>query len=424
MNILEAILFFHRLFQLCNLTQLGLDKPTWSAIKSRPLKIYSFVILLFSLAILIEGIVNPNLKGKYAGDVGVTVDYIQLIGVRTAYIVCVIEALCHVKEQQALLKNVQEIDRIFEVSLNTDVENRKFRSKIIKNGLVMLIVYFFCECFILAITALRSTSIYIGFWILYTVPLLVCGVRYFQYLLFIDIIKQRFVKLNEVLRSVNLLNAIYKSGHHKFLGRGQAAFKLVKTTDKYSKTMYRDGFDLTKLLVIRDLYSRLWEVCTLVNKCFGLSILIAIGVDFLAITANFYWIFLNFKKFSSSYGDIFRIASSVFWSMPHLYNVVKLAIMCHTTIETTSEIALGVHRIQVDLFNDNHNSLIEQFSLQLLHQKIHFTAFGFFSIDCSLLYTIVGATTTYLIILIQFHMSEQRDVSSKAFQKVIANITQ
>lgn len=63
-----------------------------------------------------------------------------------------------------------------------------------------------------------------------------------------------------------------------------------------------------------------------------------------------------------------------------------------------------------------------QFSIQLLHRKVKFTAFGLFPLDRTLIFTVrhnflhllsfiinmfqvVGATTTYLVILVQFTLS-------------------
>nr|CAD7573886.1 unnamed protein product [Timema californicum] len=50
---------------------------------------------------------------------------------------------------------------------------------------------------------------------------------------------------------------------------------------------------------------------------------------------------------------------------------------------------------------------LKLFSLQLLHSKIQFTACGFFTLDYTLLHSIVAALTTYLIILIQFQLSDK-----------------
>lgn len=68
---------------------------------------------------------------------------------------------------------------------------------------------------------------------------------------------------------------------------------------------------------------------------------------------------------------------------------------------------LIVHKIEHDMNNEQQNLFLEQFSLQLLHQKIQFSAFGFFNLDFTLIYAIVAAITTYLVILIQFYISEK-----------------
>ncbi|KAH8397932.1 hypothetical protein KR222_006668 [Zaprionus bogoriensis] len=151
---------------------------------------------------------------------------------------------------------------------------------------------------------------------------------------------------------------------------------------------------------------RLWQLVGLLNRCYGLSMLVNLGNDFLAITSNCYWIFLNFRQFAASPYDFLQILGSTLWTTPHLGNVLALALMCERAAYFTTRLALSLHHIHVDLQNDGHNALITQFSLQLLHQRLCFSAAGFFNVDCTLLYTIVGATTTYLIILIQFHMSE------------------
>lgn len=55
---------------------------------------------------------------------------------------------------------------------------------------------------------------------------------------------------------------------------------------------------------------------------------------------------------------------------------------------------------------------IQQFSLQMIHQRIVFSANGFFDIDFTLLFTLAGACTTYLVILVQFRMSEFTNVAT------------
>nr|CAD7263742.1 unnamed protein product [Timema shepardi] len=50
---------------------------------------------------------------------------------------------------------------------------------------------------------------------------------------------------------------------------------------------------------------------------------------------------------------------------------------------------------------------LKQFSLQLLHNKIQFTAGGFLPLDYTLVHSVVAASTMYLIILLQFQLSSK-----------------
>ena len=65
--------------------------------------------------------------------------------------------------------------------------------------------------------------------------------------------------------------------------------------------------------------------------------------------------------------------------------------------------------------NPEQTMLMSQFSIQLLNQKISFRAFEFFSIDCTLLYAIAATVTTYLVILIQFYLSEENKGTETKF---------
>ncbi|KAJ9591819.1 hypothetical protein L9F63_001636 [Diploptera punctata] len=64
-----------------------------------------------------------------------------------------------------------------------------------------------------------------------------------------------------------------------------------------------------------------------------------------------------------------------------------------------------VHKLMTKTSNSHVREELELFSMQLLHSKVRFTACGFFPLDFTLLYSIVGAVTTYLVILIQFQQT-------------------
>lgn len=54
-----------------------------------------------------------------------------------------------------------------------------------------------------------------------------------------------------------------------------------------------------------------------------------------------------------------------------------------------------------------NNALVREFSLQIIHEPISISANGFFTINFTLLGSMAAATVTYLVILIQFQLSEK-----------------
>ncbi|XP_039960334.1 putative gustatory receptor 2a [Bactrocera tryoni] len=343
-------------------------------------------------------------------DVGHRLDYIQLMGIRVAHFVSVLEAFLQRHGQNTFIKQVREMDRIFECALNVDVENGPLRQKILRRGVVMILIFVSVEALKLLVYVLASGRNFSIYWLFYMLPFLICGVRYFQIFTAIMIVRHRLDKLVTAINELNLLNSKPKPADSsntniKFISQAST----VNEITEYLKHQYdMENTDMKRLLIIRDLYNRLWELTATLNKDFGISILINVGNDFISITTNCYWIFLQFNTFSVSLENFMQISSNLIWSITHLFNVLMLAMLCERTVQRTTAIAMGLHRIETNIWNDNHNTVIEQFSLQLLHQKLAFSAAGFFDINCSLLYTIAGATTTYLIILIQFHMSDDK----------------
>ncbi|XP_061403038.1 putative gustatory receptor 2a [Musca vetustissima] len=416
MEIMETVAIFQLIYQITNLAPWALNRKTGNFERSRALEIYGMTILAISTILLFYGLFGKNaLSTINSNDIGKTVDFIQLVGIRVAHIVSIAEALMRREDQKKFYEQLMEIDHIFEKSLNRDMHNGIFHSNTVQRGALMLSIYIICEIFILiAHVVANDNENFPTYWIFYVMPLIICGLRYFQMFTAIRLIQRRLNALTQVINEINLheptkaeKEVFTKSLEPIKLGATQSNPNIFELS--LQKRQEMENADMKRLLIIRDLYNRLFVLTELYNQYFGISMLINLGNDFISITSNCYWIFINFKNFASTTKDFLQIAGSTVWSIPHLLNVLVLAILCDRTMGSTTSMALGLHRIHIDTFNDNHNSVIQQFSLQLLHQKIKITAAGFFTIDCGLLYTIVGATTTYLIILIQFHLNEEID---------------
>lgn len=125
MDILESIYVAQRIYQVCNLTQLQLERKSWSLLRCRPLECYSIGVLLISTCLLFYGLfADEEFNKTSTNEIGETVDFIQLVGIRVAHIFSILETMVRRHEQQKFYEKVREIDRIFECSLNVSVDNR------------------------------------------------------------------------------------------------------------------------------------------------------------------------------------------------------------------------------------------------------------------------------------------------------------
>ncbi|EDV92377.1 putative gustatory receptor 2a [Drosophila grimshawi] len=413
MDILDALLPLHRVCQLCNLWQWRVDTSFTRKLQfSRWLQFYGCVVLMLSSGYLLYDLFNDiptagadvdaemDADSNQKRNIGYTVDFIQLVGIRVAHVTALLEALWQRQAQSRFFTEVREIDHKFASALHLDVDNGQLRRRMIRRAMWILSGYVISQGFILLTKMLASEGHFVIYWLCYLLPLLVCGVRYFQIYTAILIVQQRLEMLQRMLESLQLSES-----------EPQKPYVCMSIKEQLEMEADAAGC-MQRLLSARVLYQRIWMLVSHLNSCYGLSMLINLGNDFLAITSNCYWMFLNFRQFTASPFDFLQIVGSTVWSAPHLVNVLVLALMCERAAYFTTRLALSLHHIRVDLQNELHNALITQFSLQLLHQRLQFSAAGFFNVDCTLLYTIVGATTTYLIILIQFHMSESSNRGS------------
>lgn len=241
----------------------------------------------------------------------------------------------------------------------------------------MLSIYMISEIFILASKSIITRDNFFLFWIFYLMPMLICGLRYFQIFTYVTIVKKRLDKIVEILVEINLVKnsnepipdcllmpAINLLSKQSTIGNTSPSVAAatavtntaiapvtqpnrctkeaaVKTTNR--TTIMRRNYcnviesnEIKKIFIIRDIYGRLYELTNQINGYFGVSMLINIGNDFISITSNCYWIFISFKEFTSSTTYILQIACSAVWSIPHILNILVLANICEQTVKSVS----------------------------------------------------------------------------------------
>jgi hypothetical protein len=90
------------------------------------------------------------------------------------------------------------------------------------------------------------------------------------------------------------------------------------------------------------------------------------------------------------------------WGTVNLAKLTAITASCQGATEKANHTAVLVHRLL--LLRPLHPEVkaeLQMFSQQMLHRKLQFIVCGLFPIDCTLLYSMAGAVTTYFIILLQ-----------------------
>ncbi|XP_063709301.1 putative gustatory receptor 2a [Culicoides brevitarsis] len=394
-SMLKALKPFIKLFQFIGLSPFVVTEHG-DLMEASVTTIYSIVSISVFLASFIYGFFQEDLfsipNDQPMNEIAHTVDFIQLTGIRFTHLIILFEGLVRRRRLMQLLCKLSDWDLIVQKYYNNlHISHETIRRKILLKLLASGTFYGGIQLILLLIILLRQQYEFTYYWSLYLVSFIVCSLRYVQIYILISLLKDRFHLINKKIEKLNLNEGTASSGN------------VLMTKNA---TIINDELSaVQQLIILRQLYDKLWELTSLTNKCFGLSLLVNIGNDFIAITGHCYWIFLTMENPPVGVNDILAVIGSTIWTIPSLVNSFMMASICHVTMEEANEAGSLLHQIKHDCLNESQNMVVQQFSLQLLHQKVKFTAYGFFNIDFSLLFTMISATTTYLVIIIQMHNS-------------------
>ncbi|XP_063975831.1 uncharacterized protein LOC135161838 [Diachasmimorpha longicaudata] len=160
------------------------------------------------------------------------------------------------------------------------------------------------------------------------------------------------------------------------------------------------------VITIRETRHSLYKIACQVSRFYSFPVLLAIFNCSGNCVNIVYFTIINFihkPKNSHPLTTTAYVLDGIFLMAVYAYPVVLLTNTVKRFTEEmnkTADIAYDVK--QANASNERLISQINDFALELIHKKVSFTAFGFFSLDCTLLHSIFSMTVTYLMILMQF----------------------
>ncbi|XP_055544752.1 gustatory and pheromone receptor 39a-like isoform X1 [Wyeomyia smithii] len=104
---------------------------------------------------------------------------------------------------------------------------------------------------------------------------------------------------------------------------------------------------------------------------------------------------------------ILYMTGNIIWTVAEFAILVSAIAITGQVSDQANETALCTRYFDdYTMKNTKVAKQINKFLLKNLHQKKKFSAYGFFDIDNSVIYTVFSSIVTYLVILIQFKQLE------------------
>ncbi|XP_032591702.2 putative gustatory receptor 28b [Drosophila grimshawi] len=218
-----------------------------------------------------------------------------------------------------------------------------------------------------------------------------------------------------------MVNKVLKNLAHQWDTRS------IKAVQKQRSLQCLDSFSMYTIVtkdpveIIQEsmeIHHLICEAAATANKYFTYQLLTIISIAFLIIVFDAYYVLetlLGKSKRESKFKTVEFVTFFSCQMILYLIAIISIVEGSNRAIKKSEKTGPIVHSLLNKAKSAEVRRKLQQFSMQLMHLKINFTAAGLFNIDRSLYFTISGALTTYLIILLQFTTSSPSNENGNGF---------
>ncbi|XP_073827559.1 putative gustatory receptor 28b isoform X2 [Musca autumnalis] len=265
-----------------------------------------------------------------------------------------------------------------------------------------------------------SFSLHVTFVLQHTVVLYVVTV----FACFTRMLDMRFHMMQKVLKN---LSHQWDTRSIKAITQKQRSLQCLDSFSMYTIVSKNPSEIIQESMEIHQL---ICEAASTANKYFTYQLLTIISIAFLIIVFDAYYVLetlLGKSKRESKFKTVEFVTFFSCQMILYLIAIISIVEGSNRAIKKSEKTGGIVHALLNKAKTPEVKEKLQQFSMQLLHLKISFTAAGLFNIDRTLYFTISGALTTYLIILLQFTSSSPpalEGACTPGNSTNIANLTQ
>ena len=165
-----------------------------------------------------------------------------------------------------------------------------------------------------------------------------------------------------------------------------------------------------EILTFNNIHDILFDTVLLVKSTYEVQIFLSLLSAFALITI---WSYFGLCFLYGYYrSENFAVSTSrvllppIIWVLLHMTKLLCVTVSCHSANNNMAHTSTVLRKILLAFHADPATmSELERFAHHVALRKFKFTAFGFLSLDLSLLVSTMGAVATYLVILMQFKMA-------------------
>ncbi|RLZ02182.1 Gustatory receptor 3 [Cephus cinctus] len=408
----------------------------WGRLHFRDI-IYSICLLVFLMSCAIFGLWRDLRDGwenstRMKSSTAVVVTCGDVSAVLFLAIVSILGSPFRWSHLQHIINNLVKVDE--KLSIVSPKKTRRYAIFLITISLVYLISISSLDLYSWSTRVKISNQKsdkgpmnYIPIYFLYVIVIMIEA----QYTLLTYNIGERFGRLNQTLKNVLKTEKITESfkkdfalgdfREHGQLGafiraeiRGDRPQRKSKIADFIVGNECRNVADTISQLIT--VHSSLCDTVLLINTAFGVPVLVVTLTCLLHLIITPYVLIIDAN---GSNNGLF-LATQCLWCVLHIGRMFIIVQPCYEASTKAKTTAVIVSQLLSWNLDSDIRKQLEIFSLQLLHRPIDFSACGLFSLDRSLVTSIVGSVTTYLVILIQFQKADD----TKDTNDILKNATQ
>lgn len=194
----------------------------------------------------------------------------------------ILQAFLNRQEQLEMVSLFTSIDVLLERQLLTRIDYKKIKNKFyVKFGVALMILLFVQIIFIVLVVNSRGNY----FWLYHAFPALSLRIRCFQNMFYVDMV-------TEMLR---ILNARLEN----LIDNRESKLNLILFVDRLRerKNLNEENPLYEEILLLKQIYGKVWDICNLINDSFGWSLLAITTQYFIEFTSSGYYLFLALENF-------------------------------------------------------------------------------------------------------------------------------